>query len=86
MNPQILGAVFDPTSPFLLSTAVVLSFFKVLFLIGFGVYVVFAFAVIRQAVLMTRTLQTNLNLPLTVFSWIHFGLSVLLWLFAFFTL
>ncbi|MEP7167352.1 MAG: DUF5657 family protein [Candidatus Woesebacteria bacterium] len=84
--PQILGAVFDPSSPFLFSGAFLLTVLRFMFLIGFGLYIIFAFAVIRQIALMTRTLKTGANVFVHLLGWIHFGVAVVIWLVAFFVL
>lgn len=84
--PQVLGMIFDPTSPFLISGSFFLLILKGMFLIGFGLYVIFAFAVLRQSALMTRSLQTGYNLVLTTFGWLHLALAVAIWIFAFFSL
>ncbi len=85
-SPAVLGLIFDPNSPFLLSGTAVFFVLKIMFLIGFGLYVVFAFAVLRQCALMTRSLQTGYNLMLHLFSWLHLAAAVAVWLFAFFSL
>ena len=84
--PQILGAIFDPSSPFLFSVAFLFSILRVMFLIGFGLYIIFAFAVIRQIALMTRTFQTGANVFIHLLGWIHFGVAIAIWAFAFFIL
>lgn len=86
MNPQLLQTIIDPNSPLLISSGFLLGFCKVLFLIGFGVYAVFAFAVIRQATLMTRSVETGLNKPLMLLSWVHFATAIAVWIFAYLTL
>ena len=78
--------IFDPSSPFLISTSIFFSFLKGLFLLGFGVYIVFAFAIIRQTALMTRSVQTGLNSSLRLFSIFHFIVATILWVIAFFVL
>ena len=91
MNPstasgQLFTGIFDPMSPIFLSGNFLLGILKLMFLIGFGLYVIFAFAVLRQSVLMTRSVQTGANALLTLFSWLHLAAAVAVWLFAFFIL
>lgn len=83
---QIFNSLFDPTSPILISGNFVLFILKMMFLIGFGLYVIFAFAVLRQSALMTRSLQTGYNLLLTLFGWLHLAVAVAVWIFALFSL
>lgn len=84
--PQILGAIFDPNSPFLFSSDFLASVLKTMFLVGFGLYGIFAFAVVRQTALMTRTLQTGANGALRLFSWAHLIVAILIWCIAFLVL
>lgn len=81
-TPQVLGLIFDPTSPFLISGNFFLLIIKGMFLIGFGLYVIFAFAVLRQSALMTRSLKTGYNLLLSLFCWLHLAAAVAIWIFA----
>lgn len=84
--PEVLGTVFDPSSPFLFSIEFLFSVLKFMFLLGFGLYIIFAFAIIRQIALMTRTLRTSANPFVTLLGWAHFGVALSLWIFAFFVL
>lgn len=84
--PQFFNTIFDPASPVLISGNFLLMILKIMFLIGFGLYVIFAFAVLRQSALMTRSVQSGYNLLLTLFGWLHLAAAIAVWLFAFFTL
>lgn len=59
---------------------------KILFLIAFLLYSVFAFVVIRQVRLMEKTYHTPLNTVLTIFAWAHFLVAVGVLIFAFLVL
>jgi hypothetical protein len=49
---------------------------KLMYLIAFGIYVVFALVVVSQVRQMTQTLNGSLDLPLKLLSWIHFGVAI----------
>jgi hypothetical protein len=53
-----------------------LFLFKTLFLIGGGLYVIFAFIVIRQVDIMRKTLITEFSSIFTTLAYLHFGLSL----------
>ncbi len=55
---------------------------KILFLIGFLLYSVFAFVVIRQVRLMGQTYTTSLGSVLSIFAWAHFIVAVIVFVFA----
>jgi hypothetical protein len=59
---------------------------KILFLLAFLLYTIFAFVVIRQVRLMEKTYHTSLNLFLTIFAWAHFFVAVAVLVFAFIVL
>lgn len=46
-------------------------FVKILFLIGFSIYLAFAIIVVRQVNLMTRTLDSEFEAPLKLIAWVH---------------
>ncbi|HSW89487.1 MAG TPA: DUF5657 family protein [Patescibacteria group bacterium] len=75
--------VFDPNSAFIFSSTFLLWLLKILALVGFGVYVVFALVMVRQISLMTRTLKTGLELFMTVLGLAHLVFAVLVWFFVF---
>lgn len=51
---------------------------KVLFILSMGIYSIFAFVIIRQVDLMTKTLQLGLESTLKVFAYLHFLLAICL--------
>ena len=55
---------------------------KWMYLLAMGIYGVFALLVIRQTQLMTKALNGNLDLPIKLVAWVHFGLAVGVWLVA----
>lgn len=63
-----------------LNTAL-LSFIKILFLVGGLLYFAFAFIVIRQIKVMRKTLITALEPEIAVLGWIHLGLTIFLFLY-----
>lgn len=83
---DVLGAIFDPNSPWLVSSSFLLTILKWMTLVGFGMYVIFAFAIIRQVAMMTKTIQTGLGFPLKIVAWGHFFFAIIVWLIAFFRL
>ncbi len=86
MQPQVLGSIIDPSSPLFFSQGFVFLIIKIFFLIGFGLYAIFAFALVRQVSLMTRTFFTAMNMIFSVFALIHLFFALGIWLFAFLTL
>lgn len=63
-----------------------LNFLKIGALILFGIYIVFAFVILRQAKIMTDTLQLGLEFFIRFFALLHFILAIFLFVFAFVTL
>ena len=61
-------------------------FVKLLFLLGFLLYIAFAVVVVRQVNLMIQTLDGVLNLPLKLIAWVHFGVALLVFFLALTTL
>ena len=53
-----------------------LFFVKAGFLIGLCVYSVFAFVVVRQVSLMTKTLEVGLETAIQIGAWVHLGLAL----------
>lgn len=47
------------------------------------VYVIFAFVVVRQIKLMVQTFSTAFDSKLTMLSWIHLGVAILVLILAF---
>ncbi len=58
------------------------SWAKLLFLVGIGVYILFASLVIKQVELMRRTVSGGVNILLLGLAWIHLGVAVLVFLLA----
>ncbi len=83
MNGDVLGAIFDPSSPFFFVPGFFMQVLKWMFLIGFTVYFLFALVVVRQIALMTRTIKTGFELPLHIIGFLHLFLVVFVWLFAY---
>ena len=71
---------FQPTA----NTPLVL--FKAGLLLAIAMYIVFAFVVIRQIDLMTKTVKTPLTPVLRMVGWGHLIASVVVWLIAFVSL
>ena len=55
---------------------------KIMFLVGFGVYIVFAFVVVRQVKLMTGVVSGLLSGFLQLLSWLLFLFSVFVFVVA----
>jgi hypothetical protein len=51
---------------------------KWFFVIGLAMYAFFALVVTRQVKIMTKTIESEVNIAVTMFAWVHFLLSVLL--------
>jgi len=53
---------------------------KIFFLIAIGVYIVFAFVVVRQVGLMTDTLEVGFETPVRIVAWGHllFAIGILI--------
>jgi len=58
------------------------TFVKLLFLIGLLIYIAFAVIVVRQVALMSRTINGNFSLPIKLFSWVHLGAAVAIFVLA----
>ncbi|MBD3250427.1 MAG: hypothetical protein GF381_02580 [Candidatus Pacebacteria bacterium] len=59
----------------------ILTIFKSSFVIGSLLYIVFAIVVIRQIVVMKRTLITSFNPVILFLGYVHLGLAVAVFLF-----
>ncbi|PIU02116.1 hypothetical protein COT66_01890 [Candidatus Shapirobacteria bacterium CG09_land_8_20_14_0_10_49_15] len=57
-------------------------FLKILFLMGFFIYLAFAVIVVRQVKLMSQTLNGILDLPLKMIAWIHLLVAIGVFLLA----
>lgn len=49
---------------------------KILYLVGFGLYVLFAGVVVRQVTMMTNTYQTGAELFLKTVAMVHFVIAI----------
>lgn len=56
---------------------------KFIVLLGLGVYVIFAFVVVRQVKIMTEVISGMLTGLLRLVSWLFFLFSIAVWLFIF---
>lgn len=63
-----------------------LLLFKAVLLFSIAMYIVFAFVVIRQIDLMTKTVKTPLTPVLKMVGWGHCIASVVIWFIAFISL
>ena len=59
---------------------------KIPVLILLGLYLVFAFVVVRQTRIMTDTLEIGLEVPIKILSYLHFLFALALLVFAFIVL
>jgi hypothetical protein len=53
---------------------------KILVVIGFGLYLAFAVIVIRQVKIMSEVIEGLSVWPLKIFSWIHLGVAIFIFL------
>lgn len=83
---DVLGTIFDPNSPILLSVDFLLGILKWMFLLGFSIYILFAIIVIRQITIMTRTIHIGFDLPIILLGYSHLFFAVSLWIFAYLSL
>jgi len=56
---------------------------KFVVLLGLGVYIIFAFVVVRQVKIMTEVISGMLTGPLRLISWLFFLFSIAVWMFIF---
>jgi len=59
---------------------------KLMTLVGLGIYIVFAFVIVRQVQLMSKVLEADSEKILSILTWLHFGASIVVFLFALFIL
>ena len=69
MNPELDSFLFN-------------GLLKIMFLIGFGLYIFFALMVVRQVFMMIKTIETPIAPFLKIFSLAYLGLSVVVFLFV----
>lgn len=55
---------------------------KIFILTALGLYFLFAFVIIKEVNLMTRTVKSILTLPLKIISWVHLALVLLIFTLA----
>ncbi len=55
---------------------------KIFFLIGLGVYLIFALVVLKQVSIMTETLDIGFELPIKLLSWLHLLFAIGVFVFA----
>lgn len=63
--------------------SVVFNFMKILFLIGFFLYILFAFLAVRQTEEMRRTVMTPLSPVIQAISYVHLLLAIGAFIFVF---
>lgn len=78
-----LSSIIDPNSPVLISLPVVFFVFKILFLVAFATYIVYALVIVRQQSLMSRAVSTHLEGVLQLAGILHLVLALLVWVLAF---
>lgn len=86
MLQAVVVPAFTTFPPEGLGELVLFGGMKILFLIFFGMYVVFSFIVIRQVTLMRHTIETPIDLFLSLSSWLIFALALVVLAAAAFTL
>lgn len=77
-----LVQIFDPNSPLLIAMPVVFLTFKILFLVAFAIYVIFAIVMVRQVSLMARTVSAPLEHLLEFATLLHLIGAVGIWVLA----
>ncbi len=70
------GAVTDPILINLTNSPIFLGFFKILFIIGAVLYVIFSFVVIRQIAIMRQTVMTAFSQVIQLIGYIHFIIAI----------
>jgi len=58
----------------------VIGIFKAITFVGFVVYIIFAFVVVKQVKIMTDTLNIGFEKEIRIISYVHFVLTVILFL------
>lgn len=56
------------------------NFVKILFVIGFGLYLAFAVIIIRQVKIISDVIEGLFIWPLKFLAWIHFGAAIFIFL------
>lgn len=70
------GQVNDPLLINLTSSPIFLGFFKILFIIGAVLYVIFSFVVVRQITIMRQTVMTGFSPVVQLAGYLHMLLAV----------
>lgn len=83
---QFVLAATDTMPDPLALEMIILSLIKILFLVGFGIYVAFAFIATRQIGIMRKTIITTFSPVVTILGYMHLAAAVLVWLFFAFAL
>lgn len=55
---------------------------KLMTLVGLGIYIVFAFVIVRQEQLMSKTLAAASDKILALFTWLHLGAALVVFALA----
>ena len=55
---------------------------KLMILVGLGIYIVFAFVIVRQEQLMSKTLVAASEKVLSLLTWLHLGAAVVVFMLA----
>ncbi|OGM30956.1 hypothetical protein A2630_04680 [Candidatus Woesebacteria bacterium RIFCSPHIGHO2_01_FULL_44_10] len=66
----------------LASSATVWSVAKIFALFGLGVYIIFAFVIVRQVAIMVKTLEVGFELPIRLISLAHLLFAIGIFIFA----
>ena len=72
LNEVLLQEISDP----------LWSLFRILILIGLGIYILFAGIVVRQIMLMTDTLEVGFEVPIRIVGILHLLFALATFLFA----
>ena len=73
MNPDNIGVYME-------------LLFKLITLVGLGIYVIYAAVVVRQEQLMAKVLEASSEQILKIIAWFHLGASIFVLLLAFIVL
>jgi len=55
---------------------------KLMVLLGFGIYIIFAGVILRQEQLMSKTIEEDSEKILSILTWLHFAASILIFALA----
>jgi len=59
---------------------------KLMTIVGLGIYIVFAFVIVRQEQLMAKVLEAQSEKILSLLTWLHLGASLVVFILALFIL